>query len=141
MASPFWRDERVVLLGIGVMTTAIVSSLYYTLKAIREDKVIRPVAPKTQYITQESEDALPLDTVDKLIQHPNFWIRDVATRILCDRAVNGSDALTLLLHGIMARDYDNRTQNLRTLCFLVRNYRGQARRGGSSSLGRLLFSI
>ncbi|TDZ73172.1 hypothetical protein CTRI78_v001372 [Colletotrichum trifolii] len=86
---------------------------------IRDENEVKVTPPKTQYITQETEDSLGLDTLDKLLCHPNFSIRDVAIKILCDRAVNDRDVVRYLLYGITQSDYDTRMQNLRALATLT----------------------
>ena len=115
----FARDERVVLATIGLATFATVSTMMTALTIIRDDNEIPPAEPKTQYITQDTEDALQLDTLEKLLKHPNYSIREVATKILCDRAVNDPDTTTYLLYGITRPDYDERMQCLRALALLT----------------------
>ncbi|GJC92245.1 cytoskeleton-associated protein [Colletotrichum higginsianum] len=102
----FLRDERVILVGIGAATFGLVTMMTQMLTYIRDDNEVKVTPPKTQYITQETEDALGLDTLDKLLCHPNFSIRDVAIKILCDRAVNDPDTVRHLLYGITRPDYD-----------------------------------
>lgn len=115
----FARDERVVLVTIGVATFSIVSTMIAVLTAIRDDNEIPPVEPKTQYITQETEDALQLETLDKLLTHPNFSIREIAIKILCDRAINDPETTQYLLYGITRPDYDERMKCLRALALLT----------------------
>lgn len=113
------RDERAVLLGIGLAAGALISGMMTLVSIVIEDNKIDPPAPKTQYITQETEDSLQLDTLDKLLNHPSFSIREVAVKILCDRAVNDPDALHELLYGITREDYDHRLKCLKTLTLLL----------------------
>ncbi|SPN97105.1 uncharacterized protein DNG_00621 [Cephalotrichum gorgonifer] len=115
----FLRDERVALVGIGLAAGALISGMMTLVSIVIEDNKIEHPAPKTQYITQETEDSLQLDTLDKLINHPSFSIREVAIKILCDRAVNDPDALHELLYGITREDYDYRLQCLKALALLV----------------------
>lgn len=113
------RDERVALLGIGLAAGALISGMMTLVSIVIEDNKIDPPAPKTQYITQETEDSLQLDTLDKLLNHPSFSVREVAVKILCDRAVNDSDALHELLYGITREDYDHRLKCLKALTLLL----------------------
>lgn len=115
----FMRDERVALVGIGLAATALISGMMTLVSVVIEDNKIDHPAPKTQYITQETEDSLQLDTLDKLLNHPSFSIREVAIKILCDRAVNDPDALHELLYGITREDYDHRLQCLKALTLLL----------------------
>ncbi|KJZ76714.1 hypothetical protein HIM_04050 [Hirsutella minnesotensis 3608] len=113
------RDERVVLLTIGLATFGIVSSIVTGLTLLRDHNELPPVEPKTQYITQDTEDALQLDTIEKLLNHPSYSIREVATKILCDRAINDPQTTTYLLYGITKPNYDERMQCLRALALLT----------------------
>ena len=115
----FARDERFILAGIGVATFGLVSLMTFVLTVIRDENEIKIPQPKTQYITQETEDSLKLDTLEKLMEHPNYSIRDVSTRILCDRAVNDPDVVMTLLHGIAQPDYEHRMKCLRALAMLT----------------------
>lgn len=115
----FARDERVVLVTIGVATFSIVSTMVTILTIIRDDNEIPPAEPKTQYITQDTEDALQSETLDKLLTHPNYSIRDIANKILCDRAINDPETTHFLLYGITRPDYDERMKCLRALALLT----------------------
>ncbi len=121
----FARDERVILVSIGIATFSVVSTMIATLTMIRDDNEIPPAEPKTQYITQDTEDTLQLDTLGKLLEHPNFSIRDIATKILCDRAINDTDTTTHLLYGTTRPDYDERMQCLTALSLLTGRSMGE----------------
>ena len=113
------RDERLMLATLGLATIAIVRSMYATLEDVRDENEIPPVETKAQYITQDTEDALQLDTLGKLLDHPTYSIREVGVKILCDRAVNDSETTTFLLRGITRPNYDDRMQCLRALALLT----------------------
>ncbi|KAG5982479.1 hypothetical protein E4U55_001850 [Claviceps digitariae] len=115
----FARDERVLLLSFGFAAFGIIATITTTLGLIRDRNEIPPKEPKTQYITQETEDSLELSTLEQLLQHPNYSIREVATKILCDRAINDSGALLALLYGITRPEYDERMRCLRALALLT----------------------
>ncbi|KAJ6785005.1 hypothetical protein PWT90_03690 [Aphanocladium album] len=115
----FARDERVIMVGIGLATFSVVNTMMTVLTMIRDDNEIPPAEPKTQYITQDTEDSLELDTLTKLVEHPNFSIRDIATKILCDRVVNDQGAITYLLYGITVKSYDERLHCLRALSLIT----------------------
>jgi len=113
------RDERVIL---GFFTVAAVGTAYLMrvmLSDFRDDAEIKPVQPKTQYITQETEDALKYSTLETLLGHYNYAIRDTASKIVCDRAANDGRTLDILLWGITRPDYDERMKNLRALAFVT----------------------
>lgn len=113
------RDERVVLLSIGLATFGIVTSMLGALTLIRDDTVLPPSQPKTRYITQDTEDSLGVETLEKLVDHPSFSIREIATKILCDRSINSQETIKCLLYGITRPDYDERMQSLRALALLT----------------------
>lgn len=115
----FLRDERVALVGISLAAAALIGGMMTLVSKVIDDNKIDNPAPKTQYITQETEDSLQIDTLDKLINHPSFSIREVAIKILCERAVNDPDSLHMLLHGITWEDYDYRLQCLKALALLI----------------------
>ena len=113
------RDERVALVSISLATFGIVSSIVSVLTMIRDDNELPPPQPKTQYITQETEDSLQLETLEKLLDHPNYSIREIAIKILCDRAVNDPETTQYLLYGITRPNYDERMKCLRALALLT----------------------
>ncbi|KAF4988547.1 hypothetical protein FDECE_14996 [Fusarium decemcellulare] len=115
----FARDERVILVSLGLATFGVVSTVFRALAVIRDDNEIPPTQPKTQYITQETEDSLQLETLEKLLDHPNYSIREIAIKILCDRAVNDPETTHSLLFGITRPNYDERMQCLRALALLT----------------------
>ncbi|UNI14520.1 hypothetical protein JDV02_001138 [Purpureocillium takamizusanense] len=118
------RDERVVLVVIGCAAFGLVSTMVTALTLVRDDNEMPTPEPKTQYITQETEDALKAGTLEKLLNHPNYSIREVATRILCDRAMNDSDTTDYLLYGITRPDYGERMRCLRALALLTAQMMG-----------------
>ncbi|KAK8930373.1 hypothetical protein H634G_01097 [Metarhizium anisopliae BRIP 53293] len=115
----FCRDDRVHLVGIGLATFGLVRTIITVLTIIRDENKIPPKEPKAQYITQETEDSLRLDTLEKLLVHPNYSVREVATKILCDRAINDPQTLLTLLYGITRPDYEERMRCLRALALLT----------------------
>ncbi|KAL9484607.1 hypothetical protein ACSS6W_003396 [Trichoderma asperelloides] len=115
----FSRDERVILVSIGLATFGLVSSMITALTFIRDDNEIPPSEPKTQYITQDTEDSLQLDTLEKLLDHPNFSIKEIAIKILCDRAANDPEVIKYIWFGITRPEYEERMNSLRTLAVLT----------------------
>ena len=115
----FARDERVILVAIGIASVGLVSALVASLAVIKKDNEVKPSQLKTQYITQDTEDSLQIETLDKLMGHPTFSVRDIAMRILCDRAINDPDVMTELFYGITRPDYEHRMKCLRALALLT----------------------
>jgi hypothetical protein len=115
----FVRDERLVAIGFGVAAVSCIAGMRIILRHCLDEAEIKPTQPKTQYITQDTEDSLKLSTLNNLLQHYNFAIRDTALRIVAGRAVNDDSAVDDLLWGITREDYDERTQSLSALLFAV----------------------
>ncbi|KAI8632063.1 hypothetical protein F5Y19DRAFT_423081 [Xylariaceae sp. FL1651] len=113
------RDERLVALGFGVAAVSCIAAMRLVLLHCRDEAEIKPTQPKTQYITQDTEDSLKLSTLHNLLQHYNFAIRDTALRIVAGRAVNDGAAINDLLWGITREDYEERLQSLSALTFAV----------------------
>ncbi|KAK1755352.1 hypothetical protein QBC47DRAFT_301688 [Echria macrotheca] len=115
----FVRDRGVIAGGMCITAASVFFIARQLLETCRDDAEIKPVQPKTQYITQETEDSLKLSTLETLLGHYNTTIRDTAVRIICDRAVNDPAAIELLLYGITRPDYDERLKNLRALALIT----------------------
>jgi hypothetical protein len=118
LASVF-RDDRIIFGGFGIGALAMVVMVRMMLKEWLDDAEIKPVQPKTQYITQDTEDSLKPKTLDTLLGHYNYAIRETAAKIVCDRAVNDGSTIELLLWGITRPDYDERMKNLRALAVIT----------------------
>lgn len=116
------RDQRVMLGSLAAMATGTVLLVYTLLRQYQADAEIQPDEPKTQYITQETEDALKYSTLETLLGHYNYSIRDTAAKIVCDRAAS-DEALSarydVLLYGITRPDYDERIKNLRAMAVIT----------------------
>ena len=113
------RDDRILFGYLAINALGWLFSVRVLLKKWRDDAEIKPPQPKTQYITQETEDALKLGTLDTLLGHYNQSIRETSAKIVCDRAVNDRDTVDLLLWGITRKDYDERMKNLRALAIIT----------------------
>ncbi|ERS98600.1 hypothetical protein HMPREF1624_05387 [Sporothrix schenckii ATCC 58251] len=116
----FVRDERLV--GLGLMAAATVGmyvGVRVALQPYHASSVVYPAMPKTQYITQDTEDSLSADTLNSLLDHYNFSIRETAAKIVCDRAINDDATLRRLLWGMGRPAYDERMMSLRALSMLT----------------------
>jgi hypothetical protein len=114
-----FHDDRVLIGGIGMGTVALVLVMRFILERWREEAEVKPVQPKTQYITQDTEDSLKTSTLDTLLGHYNYSIRETSAKIVCDRAVNDAYTVETLLWGITRPDYDERIKNLRALAIIA----------------------
>ena len=54
--------------------------MHVVLQHFRDEAAIRPKSPKTQFITQDTEDALDLHTLDSLLDHYNSAVRETAIK-------------------------------------------------------------
>ncbi|KAI0851427.1 hypothetical protein F5Y00DRAFT_8938 [Daldinia vernicosa] len=115
----FLRDERLVAVGFGLATVGFLVGMTTILEHYRDEAEIKPTPPKTQYITQETEDSLRSDTLESLLGHYNFAIRDTALKIIAGRAVNDASTIYSLLWGITRENYDERMEALRALAFAM----------------------
>lgn len=115
----FARDERVIVFGLAAAAVGLFATMRTFLIRMRDDAEIKQKQPTTQYITQETEDSLKPNTLDTLLFHYNYAIRDIAAKIVTDRAVNDSESINYLLWGITRPDYDERLKYLRTLAYIT----------------------
>lgn len=115
----FFRDERVVLAGLGIATVGFIGVMQTLLGYYRDQAKVKLPQPKTQYITQATEDSLGSSTLDSLLAHYNFAIRDTALKIVAGRAIHDPATVDHLLWGITQRDYDERMKCLRALSFIA----------------------
>ncbi|KAI1345148.1 hypothetical protein F5Y15DRAFT_18642 [Xylariaceae sp. FL0016] len=113
------KDERLVAVSVGVVALSSLLAMRACLLHYRDEVEIKPEPPKAQYITQETEDSLKLDTLETLLNHYNFAIRDTALKIVAGRAVNDASAIDDLLWGITRENYEERLANISALVFAV----------------------
>ncbi|XXG94660.1 hypothetical protein Hte_000917 [Hypoxylon texense] len=115
----FLKDDRLVAASLGLGTVGFLLAMRSILEYYRDEAEVKPTPPKTQYITQDTEDSLGLSTLESLLSHYNFAIRDTALKIVAGRAVNDSSAVYHLLWGITRIDYEERMEALRALAFAM----------------------
>ncbi len=112
--------DRVAGVGLIVAATAgLLVGVDVAIVEFRRRLGVAAAQPKTQYITQETEDSLSLDTLNSLLDHYNYSIRETAAKIVCDRAINDDATLGRLLRGIARPDYTERMTSLRALAMLT----------------------
>lgn len=115
----FARDGRVIAASLSIGSVVLLVGIRKMLEHIREQNEIKTSLPKPRYITQETEDSLKLNTLESLLGHYNFAIRETAAKIICDRALNETDSVDYLLWGITRPDYDERMRSLRMLALIT----------------------
>ncbi|KAL8408735.1 hypothetical protein RB594_007253 [Gaeumannomyces avenae] len=115
----FARDGRVIAASLSIGSVVLLVGIRKMLEHIREQNEIKTTPPKPRYITQETEDSLKLNTLESLLGHYNFAIRETAAKIICDRALNETESVDYLLWGITRPDYEERMKSLRTLALIT----------------------
>lgn len=113
------HNERLLTLGLAAAVVGVVATMRVFLARLRDEAEIKQQQPTTQYITQETEDSLKPNTLDTLLCHYNYSIREIAGKIVTERAVNDGETIDYLLWGITRPDYDERLKSLRTLAFIT----------------------
>ena len=122
----FGQDNRVLAMSMGLAGAGIVSIMYSILTMVRETHIIPPKESGTRYITQDTEDALELTTLESLVNHPSYAVHEVAIKILCDRAINDKDVILTLLNEVKHSDAEKRTRSLRVLSLLAGQSSGRS---------------
>lgn len=120
MISPIGH-ERLLLLGIGITTCAVLAFVRNRLVHFREVATIPPAENKSHFIDQKTEDSLRLDTLDKLLNNPNYGIQETASIIVCERALYNEVAISILLDEISQPDHERRERAVRALILIVNN--------------------
>lgn len=107
------------LLCFGACAVVGTSLLRNMLVYYRDSSYMKTTVPRTQYITQQTEDSLSSSTLKKLINSTTYSIREIAARIVCDRALHDENTLESLLWYITRPDHDQREKGLRALFMLA----------------------
>lgn len=114
-----FRSE-ITTVGLGVLVTC---TIYFTMRqmlaAYRDAFIIPPSDNKPQYITQEVEDSLKLNTLEKLLDSPSWVIRDTTNTIICERALHDEASLTTVLHCLTRPEYESREKGIRALKMMI----------------------
>lgn len=115
------RNERMLTYSLVLCAASMMGLMWTVLGSVKEECIIEPTPPKTQYITQETEDSLPLETIEKLVQHPNHSIKHFAQKILADRGLEDKNMMNILMKGIASKNGDRRLMCLQTFDFILTN--------------------
>ncbi|ODH39834.1 hypothetical protein ACO22_01777 [Paracoccidioides brasiliensis] len=126
------NNDRVVWLCLGVTLFFAVRGIASELHRIRELTAIRKGEKDDQVIGEGTEDALKLETLQKLSESTSFDLRVAALRIISERSTKGSTR-DLLLEDLSSKDPSLRNKALNALYFLVSN-RSLSRSSVSSRL-------
>jgi hypothetical protein len=113
-------ENRLLVFGFGLTTTcAVLVLIRHMLIAYRDSAEVKKSSPKTQYITQGTEDSLKSSTLEKLIGSHNYGIQETAARIVTDRALHDGATLDALLWELARPDHYRREQAIRALYMLT----------------------
>ncbi|TVY47011.1 hypothetical protein LOCC1_G003140 [Lachnellula occidentalis] len=112
-------QNRLLLLGLGVSTGAVVWLMRSLLIKYRDAALEPKSENEPQYITQDVEDSLKLGTLDKLLYSPNYSIQETASIIICERALHDKATINALLWHITQPDHDVREKGIRTLTMML----------------------
>lgn len=118
MISPIGQ-ERLLFLGLGITTCAVLALVRNRLIHFREAATIPPTENKSHFIDQKTEDSLKLGTLNKLLNNPNYGIQETASIIVCERAIHNEFAINTLLYEISRPEYDRRERAIRALIMMV----------------------
>ncbi|KAJ8070476.1 hypothetical protein OCU04_000850 [Sclerotinia nivalis] len=118
MISPVGQ-ERLLFLGLGITTYAVLAFVRHRLVHFREAATIPPTENKSHFIDQKTEDSLRLSTLGKLLDNPNYGIQETASIIVCERALHNESAINSLLHEISEPEYDRREKAVRAFILIV----------------------
>ncbi len=121
--SPTGQD-RLVLLGLGVASCAVLGLMRQMLVYYREASIIPQDQIKSQYITQEVEDSLKISTLDKLLDSPNYCIQETTSIIICERALHDEPTMAALLWYITRPEHKERETGIRALTMMMNSCEG-----------------
>lgn len=111
--------DRLWIFGFGVTTFAVLGFMRYLLVENREAAKVQLTPNKPQYITQEVEDSLKLETLNKLLDSPNYGIQETTAIIICERALHDGVTVDTLLWYITRADHDIRETGIRALTMMM----------------------
>ncbi|KKZ63979.1 hypothetical protein EMCG_01733 [[Emmonsia] crescens] len=114
------NNDRVVWLCLGITLFFAVRGIAAELHRIRELTAIRNGDKDDQVIGEGTEDALKLETLQKLSESTSFDLRAASLRIISERSTKGSTR-DLLLEDLSSKDPAIRNKALNALYFLVSN--------------------
>ncbi|KAK2628329.1 hypothetical protein QTJ16_002975 [Diplocarpon rosae] len=116
--SPAGHD-RLVILGFGFATCALMEVMRRMLVHYRDAAQVPPYQSKPQYITQDVEDSLKVSTLGKLLDSSNYCIQETTSIIVCERALHDQNAINALLWYITRPEHESREKGIRALTMLI----------------------
>lgn len=107
------------MFGLGITACAVIGMMRHLLVQYRDAAIEKPARGKPQYITQEVEDSVKLETLTRLLNSPSHGIQDTASTIICERALYDGSSLDVILWYIAQPDYESREQGIRALVHMI----------------------
>lgn len=109
-------QNKIFLFGLG-LSTCLVINLMRRMLSVYRDAAINPPSEKnkSKYVNQEVEDSLKLGTLSKLLESPNYSIQEIASIIVCERALHDASTVQTLFQYITQPDYEVRQKGVRAL--------------------------
>ncbi|KAK2759091.1 hypothetical protein FQN54_003190 [Arachnomyces sp. PD_36] len=113
-------SDRVLWVGLGVSLFLAARSVSQVLYQVRELTQIKNDEKEDHVIGEGTEEALKLETLQKLSESTSFDLRTAALRIVSDRSTKGSTR-DLLLSDLASKDKVRRGKALTAFHFLISN--------------------
>jgi hypothetical protein len=112
-------QERILFLGLGLTTCAVISLMRRMLIHYRDAAAVQSSESKPQYITQAVEDSLKLSTLNKLLDSPSYGVQETTAIIICERALHDGTTVDALLYDLTRPDHDTRERGIRALTMMM----------------------
>jgi len=108
-------QNRIFLVGLGFSTCLVINLMRRMLSTYRDAAIDPPEKKKSKFVDQKVEDSLMLGTLDKLLESPNYSIHEIASIIICERALHDTATVESLFQYITQPDYETREMGVRAL--------------------------
>lgn len=113
------NQDKLFVLSIGLAVCAVVGIMRQMLVQYRDKAIVPQPENKSQYITQEVEDSLKVDTLGKLLDSPSYSIQETAAIIICERALHDEASMNELLWHITRPSHLQREKGIRALTMMM----------------------
>ncbi|KAL1960791.1 hypothetical protein VTO42DRAFT_6621 [Malbranchea cinnamomea] len=114
------RSDKLLWLALGITLFFAARGIAAELQRVRTLTEIRKVEKEEDILGEATEDALKLDTLQKLSETPSYELRAAALKIVAERSTKGSTR-DLLLEDLSSPSQAVRMKALNALHFLLSN--------------------
>ncbi|MCJ1310956.1 hypothetical protein MMC25_004625 [Agyrium rufum] len=140
-ASSILREDGFLLLTAAVIGFYAARAIHAQLLEIKDITRITKEEKNPDLITQDTEDAVKVETLQTLVEGANQDIRNAAIKIVCERAVR-TDTFQLLLSDLASKDEYDRDRAVKTLRYLSRSsYVTETNIGQPATLNALVTAV